>query len=170
MLKVSNKYFSCFLRLNRVTLVLFSILQNCLSGDVFIPEAARAQEWRWARAILILDSFWWATKLTGCAAFRCAFPRHGRLHTVELCLQRGEDWLQGGEDVREALGEELEARVDEGDVNRQLTSATTLAVVESLRVWSRLGSCRICFRSMVRSECVWVISDKIINYPANRSD
>lgn len=29
--------------------------------------------------------------------------------------------------------------VDEGDVNRQLTSTTTLAVVESLRVWSRLG-------------------------------
>ena len=104
-----KKYFSCSLCVKRVTHVLYSILENYLSWDVFIPEAARAQEQRWARAILILDSFWWATKLTG-AAFRCAFPRHGRLHTVGLSLQWGKDWLQRREDVREALDEHLEAR------------------------------------------------------------
>ena len=53
-----KKYFSCSLCVKRVTHVVSNILQNYLSWDVFIPEAARAQEQRWARAILILDSFW----------------------------------------------------------------------------------------------------------------
>ena len=109
MLTGLKKYCSCSLFGKRVTHVVYSILENYLSLDVFIPEAARAQEQRWARAILILDSFWRATKLTG-AAFLCAFPRHGRLHTVGLCLQWGEDWLRGRENVREALGEHFEAR------------------------------------------------------------
>ena len=108
------------------------------SWEVFIPEAARAQEQCWARAILILDSFW-----LGDQTDRRSFPVAPFLCTA-ACTQSGCAYSGGKTGFREErtsvrLSVSTLRLVDETSVERQLASTTTLAVVESLRVWSRLG-------------------------------